>query len=93
MKIAKKELTKSEKEIVQDDLDFMYPPAKKKRAKPAKESKSTLEPVNIKMSPETRKRIKACAAKYADGNESAWLRHAALHYKPKQGEKVSLKRY
>lgn len=46
--------------------------------------------VNIKTSRADRKALKDQAAKYADGNLSAWMRYAGLHHKPKRGEKVSL---
>lgn len=98
---AQKRLTANEREIVQDDFDFMNPPAKpakeknaaKMRIKKAAADKLNLIPVNIKMSEETRKRIQRKARLYAGGNESAWLRYAALHYKPKEGEKVNIYRY
>ena len=32
--------------------------------------------------------LKGCAKHYAQGNLSAWLRHAGLRYRPKRGEVI-----
>lgn len=61
-------------------------PAKKKRP-----SGSKLGVVNVKMSAADRKCLKAQAKRFAQGNLSAWLRHAGRKYTPKRGEKISLK--
>jgi hypothetical protein len=48
--------------------------------------KSILVP--IKIPPKDLKALKALARKYANGNFSAWLRHAGARYRPKVGELI-----
>jgi hypothetical protein len=57
-----------------------------RKAKPKVASKLSL--INLKVSGKDRKAIQALANKHADGNYSAWLRHAGLHYRPKKAEKI-----
>lgn len=64
----------------------MYVVAKVKRKKPKSNSQLVLVP--IKIHPREIRLIRAQAKKYADGNFSAWLRHAGLRYRPKRGETV-----
>lgn len=45
-----------------------------------KKEKLTL--INIKVSEEDRKLLMSQAKRYADGNLSAWLRYAGIHYVP-----------
>lgn len=52
---------------------------------------SKLGVVNTKMSASDRKALQAKAKKFAQGNLSAWVRHAGKKYTPKKGEKISLK--
>ncbi len=52
---------------------------------------STLGLVTVKMSTSDRKHIEGKAKQFAEGNLSAWIRHAAQAYTPKRGEKVSIK--
>lgn len=62
--------------------------SKKKVAKAKVIKKSALVLVPIKIHPKEIRAIKAQAKKYAQGNFSAWLRHAGLRYRPKRGEHV-----
>ncbi len=57
-----------------------------------KKKPKLLAMINVKTPPETRARLQAQADKYANGNLSAWLRHAGLQYTPKKGESVPLLR-
>lgn len=60
--------------------------AKPKVKAVAKVTKPVLVPIKI---PVTQLRaLKAHAKKHAEGNLSAWLRHAGLRYRPKRGEVV-----
>lgn len=61
---------------------------KKKRSYKKTPGEATLVP--IKIQPRAIREIRANAKKYADGNLSAWMRHAAIRYKPKRGEVVDL---
>jgi hypothetical protein len=45
---------------------------------------------NFKATDSQMKKIVRNAKKFANGNLSAWLRHAASNYKPKKSEMVSL---
>lgn len=47
--------------------------------------------ISIKMTKANRRRALQFAKKFAEGNLSAWVRHAAVAHTPKKGEKVSLK--
>ncbi len=60
---------------------------KVKRKKIVK-SKSKLILVALKMLPSEYKALRAKARKHADGNFSAWIRHAGSRYKPKRGEVI-----
>lgn len=62
-----------------------------KSSKSKKKNGSKLGVVNVKMSDGDRKRLQANAKRFAQGNLSAWLRHAGKVYTPKKGEKISLK--
>ncbi len=44
--------------------------------------------INVKVTSQERKAMDRLAEKYAKGNLSAWLRHAARHYKPKRDEVI-----
>lgn len=57
---------------------------KKRKTKP----KSELVGITIKFHPREIQAMKANAKKYAQGNFSAWTRHAGLRYRPKRGEVV-----
>lgn len=58
-------------------------PAKKVAApKKALEVREKLQLVNLKVKGKDRKMLVALAKKFANGNLSAWLRYAGLHYKP-----------
>lgn len=66
--------------------------AKSPTKKPANNGNhSKLRVVNVKMSEADRKSLIAHAKRFAEGNLSAWLRHAGRRYVPKKGEKISLK--
>lgn len=56
--------------------------AKKKR------KKSKLSLINLKVTEAERRELSAFAKKYADGNLSAWLRHAGRKYRPKKTEVI-----
>lgn len=43
---------------------------------------------NLRLSTTDRKRIRQAAKKYAKGNMSAWLRFAAVSFKPKAAPKI-----
>jgi hypothetical protein len=58
---------------------------KKAKPKPKVKTKAKskrLPLVNFKAASKDHKKIAALAKKYAGGNTSAWLRHAALNYRP-----------
>lgn len=61
---------------------------KKRSSKKPQTRKSSLTLVNFKCAGKDLKAILANAKKHAGGNYSAWLRHAALHFKPKKGEVI-----
>lgn len=63
-----------------------------KPAKPRKKApkKKGLGVVNVKMSSADRKLLVANAKRWAEGNLSAWVRHAGREYTPRKGEKISL---
>ena len=46
---------------------------------------------NVKLSPRDERLLQAKAKKHADGNLSAWLRHAGMRYTPKKSERVVTK--
>lgn len=48
------------------------------------------ESVLVRLLPGDRLHIDTKANTFAKGNLSAWIRHAAKHYEPKKGEKISL---
>lgn len=62
--------------------------ARKAKKKPSaslkKPSKEVPKLMNFKANTEDRKVIAARAKKYAKGNVSLWLRHAAMNYTPKR---------
>ncbi len=58
----------------------------KKKSKPRKR----LAVINVKLSRETLRELRAKAKKHAKGNLSAFLRQCGLKYIPKKGEKISL---
>lgn len=64
--------------------------SKKKKKTASKVKPKSTKPilVPIKIPPPQLKALKVQAKKYAEGNLSAWLRHAGLRYRPKRGEKV-----
>lgn len=66
---------------------------KKKTAKktPTKAKRKKLDVINLKLSAATLKHLKLKAKQFAEGNLSAFLRHAALRYIPKKGEAISFK--
>ncbi len=47
--------------------------------------------VNFKATPAEKKRIKANANRYAEGNISLWMRYCALHCVPKRGDSIERK--
>lgn len=53
---------------------------KAKTAKKSKIEKDTL--INFRAKNSEMKKIKANAKKFADGNVSLWMRHAAMKYNP-----------
>lgn len=61
--------------------------AKKKvvKKKPKVKAKTRLSLVNFKASGKDRRMLVQLAAKYAKGNLSAYLRHAALNHRPSKG--------
>lgn len=44
--------------------------------------------INIKINDNLRKKLQSFADRYAEGNLSAWLRHAGMNYAPSKGERV-----
>ncbi len=64
---------------------------KPKRKTTAKKKKTTskLMLVALKMLPSEHEALKKRALWHAQGNLSAWLRHAGLRYKPSRGERVA----
>lgn len=62
--------------------------SKKKKSKQPKQKGAKPILVPIKIPPTQLRALKLQAKKYADGNLSAWLRHAGLRYRPKRGEVV-----
>lgn len=53
---------------------------------------SSLIVVNVKVPSAVKKTLQLNADKYAEGNLSAWLRHAGMKYTPKKGEHVQVLR-
>lgn len=66
-------------------------PRKPSKKAPSKNSKPKLIVVNVKMTRAERATLKAYAKRFADGNLSAWVRHAGHRYTPKKGEKIRFK--
>lgn len=59
-----------------------------------KSKRKLIEPrsvIHIKLSSADKKALGKIASQYAEGNVSAWLRHAGRKYTPKKGEKILLK--
>ncbi len=57
----------------------------------ATKTKSKTKPparINLKTTRSERAELLVNARKYADGNLSAWIRHAGLKYRPAKGEKI-----
>lgn len=53
--------------------------------------KGALRLVGTKMSPKIYKSIGRNARKFAEGNVSAWMRQAALLYRPKKNDRISFR--
>ncbi len=65
----------------------------KKKLGQLKKRKSDLDVIILKISAADRKKILANAKRFAEGNMSAWLRHAGKVYTPEEGEKIALLAY
>jgi hypothetical protein len=59
---------------------------KPKKAKAKPKISKRLPLINFKAAGKDHKKIALLAKKHAGGNMSAWLRHAALNYRPKKNE-------
>jgi len=55
-----------------------------------KKKKGRPPSINVKVLPSDKLEIDERANRFAKGNLSAWIRHAAKHYEPKKGEKISM---
>ncbi len=64
--------------------------AKVKRAPTKKAKAKPRQIMNFKIDSKDRKALSVLAKKFAQGNLSAWLRHAGLRYQPKRGEKIEM---
>ena len=53
---------------------------------------SRLKAISTKVPENILKQLRANADRFAEGNLSAWLRHAGLYHKPKKGEKIVVPR-
>lgn len=60
------------------------------KSKKAVVKRAKLGVVNVKMTEAWHDRLVKIARRHADGNLSAWLRHAGSRYTPKKGEKIKL---
>lgn len=58
------------------------------KLKKPKKSKSKLKVSNFKADDKVIRALHAKAKKHAQGNFSAWMRHAGLKYVPKKGETI-----
>lgn len=54
-----------------------------------KKSKLAFETVTLKVTPAEAKRLRSKAKRFAEGNLSAWLRHAGVRYAAIKGEKIA----
>lgn len=63
----------------------------KKASKKSSVPKKKVVSVTVKMLVEDKDAVWSKALKFARGNFSAWVRHSAKSYQPREGERIKLK--